>query len=139
MAISEHAPGLEVFAARLRQLRKAKNLSQTELGNLAGLHFTNVSRYERGTSHPPADAVKRLAAALGVSSSYLLDGIEDGSNPDIALVDRELLARFQAVQKLPDEDKSVIIRFLDAFVVKNQLQEFVSHLPGVAQKNGGKS
>lgn len=137
MTIATHTPGLDLFATRLRQLRKAKNLSQSELGKLAGLHFTNVSRYERGTSHPPADAVKRLAAALAVSSSYLLDGIEDGSNPDASLVDRELLARFQAVQKLPEADKAVIIQFLDAFVVKQQLQDFVSHLPGASARTSG--
>ncbi len=40
------AETLEGFAQRLRELRKSKNLSQTELGQLAGLHF------ERGASRP---------------------------------------------------------------------------------------
>jgi transcriptional regulator with XRE-family HTH domain len=132
MAISEQAAHNELFASRLRQLRKAKNLSQSELGNLAGLHYTNLSRYERGSSNPTADAVKRLAVALGVSSSYLLDGIEDGSTPNTALVDQDLLVRFRAVQSLSEQEKAVIIQVLDAFVVKSQLQNLVSHLPGAA-------
>ena len=35
------------FAERLRGLRKQKNLSQTELGKLAVLHYTRIGRFER--------------------------------------------------------------------------------------------
>ena len=40
------------FAERLRSLRKQKNLPQTELGKLAGLHYTHIDRFERGASRP---------------------------------------------------------------------------------------
>lgn len=42
------AEKLEGFAQRLRELRKSKNLSQTELGQLARLHYTHIGRFERG-------------------------------------------------------------------------------------------
>lgn len=42
------------FAERLRSLRKQKNLSQTELGKLAGLHYTHIDRFERGPPGPAA-------------------------------------------------------------------------------------
>ena len=58
----------EGFAERLRELRKQKGLSQTELGERVGVHYTHVGRYERGVSRPAADTLKRLADALGVSS-----------------------------------------------------------------------
>jgi ribosome-binding protein aMBF1 (putative translation factor) len=63
---------LEGFAQRLRELRKHKNLSQTELGQLAELHYTHIGRFERGTSRPSGDSLKRLADALSVTSDYLL-------------------------------------------------------------------
>lgn len=39
------AETLEGFAQRLRELGKSKNLSQTELGQLAGLHYTHIGRF----------------------------------------------------------------------------------------------
>lgn len=60
------------FSERLRALRKQKNLSQTELGKLASLHYTHIGRFERGISRPSGDTLKRLADALDISSDYLL-------------------------------------------------------------------
>jgi transcriptional regulator with XRE-family HTH domain len=54
------------FAQRLRKLRKNKNLSRAELGEIMGLHYTHIGRYERGISMPSADTLKRMADALGV-------------------------------------------------------------------------
>lgn len=38
------------FAQRLRALRKQNNLSQTELGQRAELHYTHIGRFERGAA-----------------------------------------------------------------------------------------
>ena len=112
---------LEGFAQRLRELRKQKNLSQTELGRLAELHYTHIGRFERGTSRPSGDTLKRLADALGVTSDYLLDGAADEA-AKARFEDRELLKQFQEVEQLPDEDKNVVKKLLDAFLTKKHLQ-----------------
>ena len=112
---------LEGFAQRLRELRKNKNLSQTELGQLAGLHYTHIGRFERGTSRPSGDTLKRLADALGVTSDYLLDGAATEA-AKARFEDRELLKQFQEIEQLPDEDKNVVKKLLDAFLTKKQLQ-----------------
>jgi transcriptional regulator with XRE-family HTH domain len=112
---------LEGFAQRLRELRKQKNLSQTELGELASLHYTHIGRFERGASRPSVDTLKRLSDALGVSSDYLLDGATDEA-AKARFEDRELLRQFQEIEHLPDEDKNVVKKLLDAFLVKKQLQ-----------------
>jgi len=115
------AEPLEGFAQRLRELRKSMNLSQTELGQLAGLHYTHIGRFERGTSRPGGDTLMRLANALGVTSDYLLDGATHEA-AKARFEDRELLKQFQEVERLPDEDKSVVKKLLDAFLTKKQLQ-----------------
>jgi transcriptional regulator with XRE-family HTH domain len=109
------------FAERLRMLRKQKNLSQTELGQLAGLHYTHIGRFERGTSRPGSDTLKRLADALGVSGDYLLEGAAEEA-AKARFEDRELLRQFQEVERLPAEDKHVVKTLLDAFLTKKQLQ-----------------
>ncbi len=115
------ADALEGFAERLRSLRKQKDLSQTELGKLADLHYTHIGRFERGVSRPSGDTLKRLSEALDVSSDYLLEGsIEAAAKANFQ--DRELLRQFQEVEHLPEEDKVVIKTLLDAFLTKKQIQ-----------------
>lgn len=112
---------LHGFAQRLRELRKQKNLSQTGLGQLAGLHYTHIGRFERGMSRPSGDTLKRLADALGVTSDYLLNGDADEA-AKARFEDRELLKQFQEVELLPDDDKNVVKKLLDAFLTKKHLQ-----------------
>jgi len=88
-------------------LRKQKNLSQTALGKIVGVHYSHIGRYERGISRPAADTLKKLADALGVSGDYLIEG----TTTDAATAkfeDRELLLQFQEVERLQNEDKRVI-------------------------------
>jgi transcriptional regulator with XRE-family HTH domain len=112
------------FAQRLRTLRKQKGLSQTELGQLADLHYTHIGRFERGASRPSGDTLKRLADALDVTSDYLLEGAADDA-ARAKLADRELLRQFQEVERLPEADKHVVKTLLDAFLTKKQLQTLV--------------
>ena len=115
---------LDGFAQRLRELRKQKNLSQTELGQLAHLHYIHIGRFKRGASRPSGDTLKRLSDALGVTSDYLFDGATDEA-AKARFEDRELLKQFQEVKRLSDEDKNVIKKLLDAFLTKKQLQALV--------------
>ncbi len=112
------------FSERLRALRKQKNLSQTELGQLAGLHYTHIGRFERGASRPGSDTLKRLADALGVSGDYLLEGATEEA-AKARFEDRELLKQFHEVERLPAEDKYIVKALLDAFLTKKQLQTLV--------------
>ena len=118
---TKRPPPQSGFPERLRELRKQKDLSQAELGKLVGLHYIHIGRYERGLSRPGADTLKRLSDALGVSGDFLLEGSTD-SVAKARFEDRELLRQFQEVEKLPEEDKMVIKKLLDALLTKKQLQ-----------------
>lgn len=109
------------FAQRLRELRKQKGISQSELGKLADLHYTHIGRFERGSSLPGSETLKRLAAALDVTSDYLLEGTPNEA-AKARLADHELLTLFQEIEQLPAEDKAVIKIFLDAFLTKKQIK-----------------
>jgi transcriptional regulator with XRE-family HTH domain len=78
------------FAQRLKTTRIDKSLSQTELGNLAGIHYTQIGRYENKGSQPSADILAKLANALGVSSDFLTNGSTD-ELAEHTLNDKELL------------------------------------------------
>ncbi|WP_198148719.1 hypothetical protein [Xenorhabdus hominickii] len=55
-------------------------------------------------------------------ASYLLEGAET-ETAKARFEDRELLWQFQAEEQLPEEDKEVIKKLLDASLTKKQLQE----------------
>jgi len=112
------------FAQRLRALRKERDLSQTQLGEKAGLHYTHIGRFERGTSRPGGDTLQRLADALDTTSDYLLQG-DSGEAAAARVTDRELLRQFQAVEHLPDADKLVVKTLLDAFIAKRQIESIL--------------
>jgi transcriptional regulator with XRE-family HTH domain len=102
-----------------------KNLSQTELGKLVGVHYTHIGRYERGISKPAAETLNRLANVLGVSGDYLIEG----ATTEVAKAtfeDRELLCQFQEVEKLPEEDKAVIKKLIEFFLTKKQIQSLAA-------------
>lgn len=62
----------------IKQLRKAKGLSQEQFAFEADIHRTYVSDVERGSRNPTVTVVEKFAKALGVTPGYLLDTEPDG-------------------------------------------------------------
>ena len=63
------------FGARIRAERTRAGLSQIELGERSGLHFTFVSSIERGQRNPTLTTILHLAAGLDVEPSRLMKGL----------------------------------------------------------------
>lgn len=55
---------LQPFGAELRTMRKSAGLTQEQLGKLAGIGTTHISRLEHGRRRPSVDAIKALAHSL---------------------------------------------------------------------------
>jgi len=68
-------PLAECFARNLVEARERAEISQEELGLRAALHRTEISQLERAKRVARIDTVAKLAGALGVPTSRLLDGI----------------------------------------------------------------
>jgi len=68
----QHAAIVRAFAARLRELRHATGMTQSELARRAELTETYISRLERGGAAPGIDLVDRLAKALGAATTDLI-------------------------------------------------------------------
>ena len=63
------------FAANVRELRTAAGMSQKDLANRTGLHFTEISRLERAKREPRIGTIVRLARGLDVGVECLMSGI----------------------------------------------------------------
>lgn len=62
----------------IRELRKQKGLSQSELAALCNVHQTAVSQWENGRTSPDSDSLLILAGVLGVSVGTLIGGEDIG-------------------------------------------------------------
>lgn len=61
---------------RLKELRKAKKLTQQELADIAEVSKRTIQNWEDGTSNIKSEKAKKLADYFGVSVGYLL-GYDD--------------------------------------------------------------
>lgn len=65
----------ETFASNLYKERKRLNLSQEALGHSCDLNMSEISRLERSRRDPRLATIVKLAKALEIPPSQLLDGI----------------------------------------------------------------
>lgn len=77
----------------LKELRKEKTLSQTELAKMMGVSVQAYQKYEYGTAEPNFDSLCKLADFYGVTTDYIL-GREEQSNPIAKISDVELEQEF---------------------------------------------
>jgi transcriptional regulator with XRE-family HTH domain len=72
------------IAKRVRALRLQRGLSQSELGEVLGVTFQQVQKYERGTNRISAGRLYRIADLLDVPVSFFYEGY-DGRGGDPGL------------------------------------------------------
>lgn len=63
---------------RIRELRKQAKITQAQLGEMVGLHQTQIGYIENGTRSLTFEWARRIAAALGVA---MVDILSADDNP----------------------------------------------------------
>ena len=71
------------FGEKLKTVRLSLNLSQSELSEKTGISERSLYTYEQTGILPRSNNLRKLADALNVSVSYLLDEEETDPNKDI--------------------------------------------------------
>lgn len=101
---------MSTFGTRLRECRKAKKLSQSELARILSTNHSVIGKYERDDVRPSIDVVKRLAEELGTTVAYLIGEAES----DELFKDPEMLRRLKEINALPPKEREYILYNLDA-------------------------
>lgn len=115
------------FPRRLLELRKARHWSQPELAAKIDTSGTIIGRYERGLITPSIDVARKLAHVFGVTVDYLIGGV----GPANALQDKATINRWDALTKLPREDRERIVFVLESLIREAQTrQAFKDTQPG---------
>ncbi|WP_369726353.1 helix-turn-helix domain-containing protein [Bradyrhizobium sp. LLZ17] len=70
--LAMNAEATDIFRERLKAARELRGLSQSQLAAKADLPPSSVSHFESGARKPSFENLKRLSAALDVTTDYLL-------------------------------------------------------------------
>lgn len=118
IASAQHlAFALMDFPQRLVQHRKARQLTQQGLADLASIHITQVQRYEKGEAQPTLEMIRKLSKALTVSADQLLFD-EDERGPDDGL-----RLQFEALQQFDDDERATAQAVLEGLILKHQARQ----------------
>lgn len=100
----------KTFGQRITDMRKARGLTQAQLGEMLGLDQTAVASYEIGRRRVPLSLLAPLAGALGVSVAELL---EDEKAPGKRGPAPKLQRQLEQVTRLPQAKQKFVSEFLD--------------------------
>jgi transcriptional regulator with XRE-family HTH domain len=114
------------FAYRLKELRTARNLTQTRLAELMSISPRVYSRWETGDVTPHFDTIVRLADTLGVSLDELAGRKDVASETTIRNPELNRLCR--KVDQLPDEDQRALVIVLDSIVKRSRVSKVMAEL-----------
>jgi transcriptional regulator with XRE-family HTH domain len=89
------------------------------------IHQKQISTYERGRNTPSTGVLIKLVDIFDVSLDYLAFEAE-GQSAKVNIKDRELLKRFEEIDKFREKDKETIKEILDTFILKNKLQSLAA-------------
>ncbi|MBR1983427.1 MAG: helix-turn-helix transcriptional regulator [Clostridia bacterium] len=95
---------------RLRELRKEKGLSQSQVATFLGCNQTAIGKYERGQLEPNFFALKKLADYFECSVDYLIGREDDlgivkivDSNNSLNAKERELVDNYRKLNALEQD------------------------------------
>jgi transcriptional regulator with XRE-family HTH domain len=102
---------------RMAELRKKKELSQTDFAKTVGVSREMIGRYERDEVVPSIEVAKKIADALEVSLDYM---VGDGMN---AKFDKQTVKRLEDIERLPNEEKNIVYRMIDMALVYSKTKK----------------
>jgi transcriptional regulator with XRE-family HTH domain len=109
------------FGKRLAGLRKAKGLTQQQLGNMTGVSRRVIAYYEGETSYPPAHFIAPLSKALNLSTDELL-GVrktKEALDPGLAALWR----RLKVLERFSEKDRKAVLQYVDVIEKKNRAEQ----------------
>lgn len=106
------------IAAKLRALRLANNISQADIGVIAGVSFQQVQKYEKGDNRIPVDRLTKIADGLGVPITYFFEAAPWAETPVQSTIntfyaDPMGFRMAQAFNRLPVKSRRAAVEFFE--------------------------
>ncbi|MHC5523301.1 helix-turn-helix domain-containing protein [Ligilactobacillus saerimneri] len=107
-----------MIGQRIRDLRKQKKMSQSELAKIIGVTQTTITAWETGKAEPSSSAVANLADYFNVTTDYLLGRPEEKRDDGIdhtALEKAIDEARSFDGKPMSDHDREIVRNILKGY------------------------
>ena len=111
------------FNETIVRFRKQKGWTQQELADKLDMHVGQIKRYEKGSSTPSLEALKKMSLLFGTSIDDI--AFNDGEGVASRRLDPELLERFEQINTLPEKEREAIKIILDSVVANYKMRELV--------------
>lgn len=92
---------------RVRHRRWMVGMTQQQLGDIVGIKFQQIQKYETGMNRISASRLWDIAQALGVSISFFFEGFE---GEEVAADAREVVQETQRGDLLADKEALELVR-----------------------------
>lgn len=86
---------LKLVGGRIKEIRKDRGLSQDQLGEKSGFHFSYIGGVERGERNVSLENLAKIAEALNVSLAQLFLFSRGESNDEKEIVLSEVIGLLQ--------------------------------------------
>ncbi|MCL1936020.1 MAG: helix-turn-helix domain-containing protein [Defluviitaleaceae bacterium] len=90
------------FGYRLRDLRKARRLTQAQVGKMIGVHKNTIGAYENNVKTPSIKKIIKLANLFRTSTDYIF-GIKDNEARNEAIY----------INDLSKEKQEIVLEFIN--------------------------
>jgi len=112
------------FGRKLATMRRKKGFTQVELAKMLNTTARVISYYERESMNPSLEMVKKIAEALKAKPETLLAMPDENNNSnEIEFIDRSLSKKFELAQKLPNDARTQLKKFIDTLTKANNFEE----------------
>lgn len=90
-----------MIGKRVRELRKARKITQEELSRLLNVHQTAISQWETQRTEPDVASIHKIAELFDVTTDYLM-GVSDQPSVTISAEDAEVWELRESLRRNPD-------------------------------------
>jgi len=113
---------MNIFAIRLRALRRNAKLSQSDLANIIGMSKSSVNMYERGEREPSFETMEAIADFFNVDMDFLYGRSIDDDKTGYANTDipDELISFYDEKKEILEPDDVDDIKLFIEVVAKRR-------------------
>ena len=94
---------------RIRELRKSRGISQSELAQAVGLNHSTIAKYELGNRSVNIDTIRKMCDYFGCSMDYLMGQPERAASDDEGII--------IAYRALNDRDRKIVDMIFHDYLV----------------------
>ena len=107
----------------IKKIRERKGMLQKQVASELNIGASNYNKLENGIREPSVKELQLLSKLFGLSVDKILN--YEGELPqEVTLEDKPGFEQLDMINKLDEEDKSVVLKIIDTMLTKKKFKDF---------------